>query len=572
MHDDANQPSRSPKGFQNSAAARNSSVPCAGRRLSLNATAPRLLPAMERRRMSATAIEDTADPMDLGISLHTLQSNSPMGGRKMKPILSRTLSRHQVDDCQDHHRKSNSSRVDATPLLNLLRQSSRNGEDDVDVGDLGATRSPSSKLCKVGSPMSCKDFRKMKSGARPGVTFGSLSPSSVDSDACIGFGSAVPSAPPKASALHSRRRASCPLITELDGLGCGDMLALRSKHYQTGLQPVLGPQRRIKEIGDGIKIYDLYSWEEVLQEEGHGGKVVACRPKTPRPSSASKRQGEEASAKEFAPHEFKYVMKIKNKKDLFKSQGEDGFRKAQLRLLNLPPHDGVLSVHEVLEDDAFYYVVMEKAMGGSLFASLLDDFSDGNMPANAVRSLMCEILEAVGHIHKQGILHRDIKPDNLVVQIGDDPNSENGRFKKVKLIDFDVADPDWCPSSPTSKESTQYVGTLRHSAPESFWGSFSERSDLYSVGTILYLIMTGQLPLKDEIFDGIGHSRKRLQEIHERMGKERIDWSGTCWEGQPLCADLCKRLLAFDPQGRPASAEEALSHAWFTEALAPACP
>eukprot|EP00927_Polykrikos_kofoidii_P045758 TRINITY_DN39856_c0_g1_i1.p1 TRINITY_DN39856_c0_g1~~TRINITY_DN39856_c0_g1_i1.p1 ORF type:complete len:739 (-),score=106.97 TRINITY_DN39856_c0_g1_i1:107-2281(-) len=343
--------------------------------------------------------------------------------------------------------------------------------------------------------------------------------------------------------------------------------------------------RRIIALAPGEKIFDLYFWDEVLQEQGHGGKVVSCKRKRKAAGSSdgsdnSPQDGcsddcptpysvrtpfslPTGSSKEEGGRGGELVMKIKAKKELRDIGAEAQFRKAQLRLLNLPPHDGVVPLHEVLEDETFYYVVMEKATGGSLFCSLMDEYTDGNMPANAVRKVMKEILEAVLHVHNQGMLHRDIKPDNLVVQVGLCPFAGKS-IKKVKLIDFDVADPEWCPASP--KRLAAYVGTLRYSAPESFLGHFSEKTDLYSIGTILYLIMTGNLPYPDGIFRP-GVQEASLTEIFEGMRQTPVDWTSAVWEGQQQCMDFCKQMLAFEPKERMGSAAEALAHPWLdTEA------
>jgi hypothetical protein len=313
----------------------------------------------------------------------------------------------------------------------------------------------------------------------------------------------------------------------------------------------------IKTLDPGVKIYDLYYWDEVIQEEGCGGKVVVCTPKEFGQESplTSKSWRDKPERKRAGTH----VMKIKAKADLGR-HSEEQFRKSQLKMLNIPPHNGILPLHEVLEDDNFYYVVMEKANGGGLLSSLLEEFSDGIMPESAVRKLMKEILLAIGHMHKTGILHRDIKPDNLVVQIENDDNSPTGKVRKVKIIDFDVADPDWTPMSPSKKSN--WAGTLRNSAPETFKGYVSQRTDLYSIGIILYLLMAGRPPYDDSIFDGLGEF-DALDDIYISLRDTRIDFEESCWEHNPLCRDFCKMLLEFDPELRPASAEEALSHEWF---------
>ncbi|CAE8624249.1 unnamed protein product, partial [Polarella glacialis] len=184
------------------------------------------------------------------------------------------------------------------------------------------------------------------------------------------------------------------------------------------------PRKQIKQMDEEVKIFDIYSWKEVLQEEGDGGKVVVCQPKDSYLDVPRKT----------------YVMKMRSKKSLQDQSMEEQFRLSQVKLLNLPEHAGVLPLQEVLEDDKFYYIVMEKATGGSFFAGLLSEFQDGIMPAEEIKRLMHGVLEAIGHVHKQGMLHRDIKPDNLVMRFCDDCMSPTGKSRRAAIIDFDHAD------------------------------------------------------------------------------------------------------------------------------------
>jgi len=309
--------------------------------------------------------------------------------------------------------------------------------------------------------------------------------------------------------------------------------------------------RSIRLLREDQKIFDLYSWREVLQEEGDGGKVVVCQ---------SKEASEDCA---------RYVMKIRSKESLQQQCHEEEFRKSQIRMLNFPPHVGVVPLHEVLEDELFYYIVMDKADGGNFFYSLVSDFKDGNMPIAAVKTLMREILEAVCHMHRHGVLHRDIKPDNLVMQVYEDPLSPTGKSKKVMLIDFDHADPDWCPSSP-SKDHHCY-GTLRFNAPETFRGEYSAASDLYSIGAILYLLMAGKLPYRDAIFEEEHQSLdfspitrgNWMDHVYMQLRQETIDWQCSPWPDQLDCQDFCASLLAFKAADRFRTAEEAMAHRWL---------
>eukprot|EP00429_Kryptoperidinium_foliaceum_P012388 CAMPEP_0176043260 /NCGR_PEP_ID=MMETSP0120_2-20121206/21467_1 /TAXON_ID=160619 /ORGANISM="Kryptoperidinium foliaceum, Strain CCMP 1326" /LENGTH=686 /DNA_ID=CAMNT_0017376667 /DNA_START=60 /DNA_END=2120 /DNA_ORIENTATION=+ len=326
------------------------------------------------------------------------------------------------------------------------------------------------------------------------------------------------------------------------------------------------PRKDIVQLHSAEKIFDLYQWDEVLQETGDGGKVVVCKPKS-NPASPTRLA---AAPSIPTSSEYTYVLKIRSKESLAQDCMEEQFRKSLLRVLNLPGHIGVLPIHEVLEDEKFYYIVMAKAEG-AFFNILLTEFGDGVMPAASVRKLTQEILEALGHVHMQGILHRDVKPDNLVFQALDDPKSPTGKSNKVSLIDFDHAEPDWTPGSGSSQ--SQWCGTVRFSAPETFNGTFSQSSDLYSVGVILYMLLAGKMPYDDAVFEEFIESRtpspKRSSRydwrhaIHRRMRETPIDWQCEPWPSQPLCREFCQTLLAFEANDRPASAEDALRHAWF---------
>lgn len=310
--------------------------------------------------------------------------------------------------------------------------------------------------------------------------------------------------------------------------------------------------RRIQRLEADKKIFDLYYWNEVIQETGSGGKVVVCSAKVSGESSPLLRPSGLGT----------HVMKIKSKEDLRKNAAEETFRKAHLKMLNLPPHMGVLPLYEVLEDDAFYYVVMEKANGGSLLGNLVEEYQDGIMPERAVRRLVKEILRAIEHIHNEGMLHRDIKVDNFVVHVDDQDASPGSKIRGVKLIDFDIADPDWIPNSP-KKKFREWVGTLENSAPETFRGVFSQQSDLYSVGTVLYLLMSGRPPYDEDLFS-LDLEVDYLEVAFERLASYAIDWNLSCWKQHTVCRDFCKWLLDFDLARRPANVEEALKHPWFT--------
>jgi WD40 repeat protein len=193
-------------------------------------------------------------------------------------------------------------------------------------------------------------------------------------------------------------------------------------------------------------------------------------------------------------------------------------------------HDHIVAIHQVGEDRDIPFLAMQLLRGQSLEDRLHRD--DGARPMISIAEVVRigrEIAEGLAAAHEQGLIHRDIKPANIWL--------ENGAGR-VKILDFGLAGP------PESLDRMQLVaGTPHYMSPEQTRdGPVDGRSDLFSLGCVLYRMSTGQLP-----FPG-NEPRSVLRSVaidQPRPPRELIPAL------QPALADLTMRLLAKDPKDRP---------------------
>ncbi len=147
-------------------------------------------------------------------------------------------------------------------------------------------------------------------------------------------------------------------------------------------------------------------------------------------------------------------------------------------------HPGIVTIFDVGEVDGYPFIVMELLEG----APLSEVLKQGAMPSDAVMSVGIQLAEALGYAHAQGVVHRDIKPSNIVLS----PDR-----KTLKLLDFGIARV--TETGPLAEQESlhtqigQVLGTPRYMSPEQALGrEMDGRGDIYSVGVILYELVTGR--------------------------------------------------------------------------------
>ncbi len=147
-------------------------------------------------------------------------------------------------------------------------------------------------------------------------------------------------------------------------------------------------------------------------------------------------------------------------------------------------HPQIVSVFDFGEVNGFYYLVMEYVDG----INLREAIAAGRLPAEEVLQIVQQVCEALQFAHDQGVVHRDIKPENILLD-------QRGR---VKIADFGLAKLSADPQLPVSLTGTrQVLGTFNYMAPEQIEkpGSVDHRADIYSLGVVLYELLTGELPM-----------------------------------------------------------------------------
>jgi serine/threonine protein kinase len=141
-------------------------------------------------------------------------------------------------------------------------------------------------------------------------------------------------------------------------------------------------------------------------------------------------------------------------------------------------HPNIVAVYDVGVDRSLSYIILEYVRGRTL-----REMDRKTMPLETALALILQLLEALQYAHDQGIIHRDIKPGNLMVS---DDNV-------LKVMDFGLARRMSDMSNLT--QSGHIVGTLAYLPPERFLGKSGDKaSDLYSVGVLLYELLCGRLP------------------------------------------------------------------------------
>mmetsp|Transcript_207 Transcript_207/g.411 ORF Transcript_207/g.411 Transcript_207/m.411 type:complete len:385 (-) Transcript_207:111-1265(-) len=233
----------------------------------------------------------------------------------------------------------------------------------------------------------------------------------------------------------------------------------------------------------------------------------------------------------------------------FKIRCLDHLRR-EIYLLHKMKHSGIMEMIDCYEDAEFVHIVTEKYSGGELFDVIGKNTTpDGCLSERRSAGIVKSLLEAVAYLHANEIVHRDIKPENILFESSKEDYDEKACVN-VKIIDFGLSR-----RHERGKEGpmTNSVGTAYYMAPELLEGKYDKSCDIWSVGTIVYILLCGYPPFNSDTDPEIVENIKRGQfEFPARQ------WSAKSDEAK----DFIKCLLRRDPRKR-FTASEALCHPWI---------
>ena len=214
--------------------------------------------------------------------------------------------------------------------------------------------------------------------------------------------------------------------------------------------------------------------------------------------------------------------------------------KQEVDILSNMDHPNIVKYFGIFEDDYFIHIVMEYLKGQDLSKIIsLKNYTDFN--ENQMGQIIHQLLKALSFIHSKNIIHRDIKPENILF-------SDKRNIFSLKLIDFGLAT--------FQEQEKKTVGTPMYMSPEMVDGKGTYVSDIWSVGVVVYQMVTGKLP-----FDGGENDENQILYEHiknDEYNKEKLN-NVECSDD---VKDFIDKALQKDIKKRM-TVQEALNHPWI---------
>ena len=226
-----------------------------------------------------------------------------------------------------------------------------------------------------------------------------------------------------------------------------------------------------------------------------------------------------------------------------KLQGDLTQLKNEVDILAAFDHPNIVRLYDFFDEEYFFHIVTEFCSGGELFEIIV---KNGRITESMVARYMKKMLRAINHLHIKNICHRDLKPQNFLF-------ASEAADSELKLIDFGLAHRFSDNLYKKKMNMETFVGTPHFIAPEILKGKYDKKCDIWSLGIIMCLMLTGTYPF-------IGSNNNQ---VYRSIMVEELKFDSTVFQHiSPLGIEFMKSILKKSPKERP-TAEEALNMEWI---------
>ncbi|KAG3188071.1 hypothetical protein PC128_g12351 [Phytophthora cactorum] len=211
----------------------------------------------------------------------------------------------------------------------------------------------------------------------------------------------------------------------------------------------------------------------------------------------------------------------------------------EMGILRVLHHPNIVRMLETFEDDHHFYIIMELSSGGTL----LDRVKARNkeFPEDEAKGIIRNLASVIQYLHSRNICHRDLKLENILVETLD-----NGG--RIKLCDFGAST-----LFKSGGSMRKVLGSVVYMAPEVLQGNYKETCDMWSLGVIMYMLMSNKAPF-------YGHTE---DELVESIFAGEVSYTGKVWDMiSPEAKALLRKLLHTTPEDR-FTAAQVLQHPWI---------
>jgi serine/threonine protein kinase len=207
---------------------------------------------------------------------------------------------------------------------------------------------------------------------------------------------------------------------------------------------------------------------------------------------------------------------------------------SEAKALKALQHDGIIRIYDFFQTEEKFYLIMEYVPAGDLLRSIVDD---GCFSEYQARRFFRQLCEAVEYLHKQDFIHRDLKPDNILLTTRDRDNM------KMKIADFGLAR-----KTLKTRDCQTFCGTPQYFAPEVI-NTFKEKdsgmsagydkpADMWSLGVILYIMLSGVPPFEED-------------DLYEQILEGKYEFDVDEWNPISIEAKgLVRKLMTVNPKER----------------------